>query len=227
MKNGKFKLTRVSGQPVSDDALLTDMRRVSKMIGTSRVSMLKYRECGHFDESNIARRFGTWNNALLMAGLTVSNEVYIPDDRLFENILTLWQHYGRQPRRIELATPPSTISQSPYKRRFRSWTAALEAFVEYANQSNSEVPALQKIDGNKPRTGRDLSLRLRWQVLQRDRFTCCACGVSPAITPGVELHVDHIVPWSKEGETVIENLQTLCSKCNLGKSNAHTGQPSA
>jgi 5-methylcytosine-specific restriction endonuclease McrA len=37
---------------------------------------------------------------------------------------------------------------------------------------------------------------------------------------GVELHVDHILPWSKDGETVEENLQTKCSKCNLGKGNA-------
>ncbi|THJ09818.1 MAG: HNH endonuclease [Nitrospira sp. CG24C] len=29
--------------------------------------------------------------------------------------------------------------------------------------------------------------------------------------------------WSKSGETVLENLQTLCSVCNLGKSNVHTG----
>jgi 5-methylcytosine-specific restriction endonuclease McrA len=60
-------------------------------------------------------------------------------------------------------------------------------------------------------------------VLQRDRFTCCACGASPALTPSIELHVDHIVPWSKGGETVLGNLQTLCSVCNLGKSNLHTG----
>jgi 5-methylcytosine-specific restriction endonuclease McrA len=60
---------------------------------------------------------------------------------------------------------------------------------------------------------------MRWHVLQRDRFTCCACGASPALTLGVELHVDHIVPWSKGGKTVLANLQTLCSVCNLGKSN--------
>lgn len=36
--------------------------------------------------------------------------------------------------------------------------------------------------------------------------------------PWVELHVDHIMPWAKGGEIVLENLQTLCSKCNLGKS---------
>jgi hypothetical protein len=38
-----------------------------------------------------------------------------PDAALFENIMRLWEYYGRQPRREELAQPPSTISQSPYK----------------------------------------------------------------------------------------------------------------
>jgi 5-methylcytosine-specific restriction endonuclease McrA len=36
----------------------------------------------------------------------------------------------------------------------------------------------------------------------------------------VQLHVDHIKPWSLGGETVAENLQTLCDQCNAGKSNA-------
>lgn len=66
---------------------------------------------------------------------------------------------------------------------------------------------------------RTISDKLRYRVLKRDNFKCCACGASPAKDPAVELHIDHIIPWSKGGETVEENLQTLCSKCNLGKSN--------
>ena len=68
------------------------------------------------------------------------------------------------------------------------------------------------------KTSRDINLRLRFKVLQRDNFKCCTCGASPAKDPSVKLHVDHIVPWSKGGETVMNNLQTLCSNCNLGKS---------
>lgn len=67
-------------------------------------------------------------------------------------------------------------------------------------------------------TSRKISDKLRYQVLKRDNFKCCACGASPAKDFSVELHIDHIIPWSKGGETTIDNLQTLCSKCNLGKS---------
>lgn len=67
---------------------------------------------------------------------------------------------------------------------------------------------------------RAISDKLRYTVLKRDSFKCCACGASPAKDPSVELHIDHIIPWSKGGETVLENLQTLCSRCNIGKSDS-------
>lgn len=220
-KKPKFELSRVSGAPVSDAELLADLKRVAADLGSDTVPQKTYGRLGTYDYSTPIRRFGSWNSALRAAGLSISNEISIDDERPFENLLTLWQHYGRQPRRAELASPPSTVSQSPYNRRFGSWTAALQAFVEYANASDVDraEPLEQSVTPGRRSTGRDPSLRLRWHVLQRDRFTCCACGASPAITPGVELHVDHVQPWSKGGETVLENLQTLCSQCNLGRSN--------
>ncbi len=56
-----------------------------------------------------------------------------------------------------------------------------------------------------------------WSVLARDNWTCCSCGRTPA--DGVSLEVDHILPRSKGGTDNIDNLQTLCKKCNIGKSN--------
>ncbi len=221
MKKPVFRLSRVSGMPVDNDKLLADLRKVAESLGGITVPQKKYDKVGSYDSSTLVRRFGTWNKALLAAGLSLSNEIDISDQRLFENILLLWQHYGRQPRRSELAREPSAISQTPYNRRFGSWTSALEAFVAYANSSEIESPETS-LNVNLPsrrNTGREPSLRLRWRVLQRDRFTCCNCGASPTLTPGVELHVDHIVAWSKCGDTVFENLQTLCQSCNLGKSN--------
>jgi hypothetical protein len=224
MNDQPFHVSRVSGQPVTDSELLADLRRVAKQLNASAVSQPIYREHGQYDSTTVSRRFGTWNKAILAAGLSVSNEVDISDERLFENLLILWQHYGRQPRRSELAWPPSTMSQTPYSRRFGGWTAALHAFVSYANSSDFDSPTHRAPGSitNRRTTGRDPSLRLRWKVLQRDRFTCCGCGRSPATSAGIELHVDHITAWSNGGETTLENLQTLCSNCNLGKSNERT-----
>jgi len=125
---------------------------------------------------------------------------------------------GGQPRSAELALPPSQISPRTYIRRFRSWTNALKQFVEYANSQEMRHPSpVEAASGH--RTPRDPSLRARFRVLKRDNFSCRACGASPAFTPGLLLHVDHIKAWSIGGETVDENLQTLCEPCNLGKSN--------
>lgn len=215
----KFKLERPKNSPLSDEEILDDLKRVANKLNSSKVTQKLYGEHGQYDYSNIGRRFGSWNRALEAAGLSLYNQCNIPDDVLFENIFLLWQHYGRQPRRAELAKPPSTISQSAYNRRFTSWGIALEQFVEYANSVELNVPIKtgQKLGSRV--TGRDPSLRLRFQVLSRDRFICQNCGASPAKNVGVELHVDHVIAWSKGGETVLPNLQTLCSKCNLGKSN--------
>jgi 5-methylcytosine-specific restriction endonuclease McrA len=56
---------------------------------------------------------------------------------------------------------------------------------------------------------------LRFAVFRRDSFTCQYCGRRG---PDVPLHVDHVVPWSRGGATVLANLRTACSECNLGKS---------
>jgi len=132
--------------------------------------------------------------------------------------MRVWEHYGRQPRLSEMAQPPSAISGDTYRRRFRSWTKALEHFVASANSLEKLAPFTNPaLASERPR--REPSLRLRFYVLKRDNFSCRACGASPALRPGLSLHLDHIKPWSQGGETVEANLQTLCEPCNLGKSN--------
>lgn len=57
---------------------------------------------------------------------------------------------------------------------------------------------------------------MRHEVFKRDNYTCVECGASK--DDGATLHVDHKVPVSKGGTDELSNLQTLCSDCNLNKS---------
>jgi hypothetical protein len=217
MNNPKFRLERVR-EPVSNEEIISDIQRVAKLAGTKIVSFRLYSKMGDYSPHTAALRFGTWNEALVAAGLEIASERNINDERLFENLMRLWEYYGRQPRFRELAYPPSVISSGPYQRRFLSWMKALEQFVMYANAQDVRIPTPVTVP-NGHKTGRNPSLRLRFRVMKRDNFSCCVCGASPALKPGLSLHVDHVKAWSLGGETIEENLQTLCEACNLGKSN--------
>lgn len=147
------------------------------------------------------------------------------DEECFENIINLWTHYGRQPHFAELKKPPSKVGSKAYVLRWGGWRAALGAFIKYVNHESSQVPIL--IDENMEQINslpqkdttisRSISLSLRYKVLCRDRFKCVICGRSPAKDMNIELHIDHIVPWSKGGQNTEQNLRTLCFDCNLGK----------
>lgn len=179
------------------------------------------------DANNLTRRIGKWEKLLAEVGLApVPLGRRYTDEECFENVLTLWTHYGRQPHFAELNRPPSTVGSKAYVRRWGGWRVALAAFVKRVNEAEkaveepqlTETPQEPKaLDTPATAVPRSLSLALRYRVLSRDRFRCVTCGASPAKDVGVELHVDHITPWSRGGLNVGQNLRTLCSRCNLGK----------
>ena len=57
---------------------------------------------------------------------------------------------------------------------------------------------------------------VRYRLLKKANGRCSLCGATKKETV---LHVDHIVPRSRGGLNDESNLQVLCFKCNLGKSN--------
>jgi hypothetical protein len=60
-----------------------------------------------------------------------------------------------------------------------------------------------------------IPLGLRYKTLRRDGYVCRYCG---ARAPEATLVVDHVVPVTLNGKTVLENLLTACDPCNTGKS---------
>lgn len=79
----------------------------------------------------------------------------------------------------------------------------------------SENAFLAWVRGAAQTDGNGVGAMLRFAVLRRDRFCCVLCGSSAA--RGAILHVDHKFPKALGGHTSLENLQTTCEMCNLGK----------
>jgi predicted restriction endonuclease len=201
---------------ISDEDLLADLRRVAKELGKSRVTFREYRGQGRFAPQTLAERFGSWHAAIGKANLQRTINRNISDEELFENLVEVWTALGRQPRSRDLRPGPSRFSWNTYAYRFKSWRRALTAFVQWANEGQVLPPADASAKKAGKRTPRNINWRLRALVLMRDGARCRLCGAAPS--DGVRLHVDHIRPWSKDGETVLENLQALCNICNIGKS---------
>jgi|ERR1041384_808741 hypothetical protein len=59
-----------------------------------------------------------------------------------------------------------------------------------------------------------ISARLRFEILERDAFTCRYCGARGTTA---QLVVDHVIPVIQGGATTPENLVTACLPCNQGK----------
>ena len=202
---------------VSDEELIKDLKEVALKLGKDKVTQIEYKTLGKYGVRTLMRRFGSWNKSLEKAGLSITTRINIPEEELFQNLADLWQHFGRQPKYHEVKQPLSKFSVGTYTRRYGSWYNALRAFIAamngditYTKQANSE-----KTTTNNPR---NINYRTRFKVMQRDNFKCQICGASPATQAGVLLHIDHIVPVAKGGQATMDNLQTLCQKCNLGKS---------
>ena len=229
----KFRLKRWNHN-LSDEELIADVVRVANELGVNSISSDTYGEKGKYSSSTF-RRFSSWHVVLERAGLQPCRQKYnASNEDLFDNLAEVWIRLGRQPRFHECKRPISKYSGNRYSASFGSWRNALEQFVEFMADDSGvlqdENVGLELFEDNKKspapvrhRTKQAISDRLRFRILMRDGFTCQSCGASPIKTRDVELHVDHIIPWSEGGETEESNLQTKCRKCNLGKGNAFKG----
>lgn len=69
------------------------------------------------------------------------------------------------------------------------------------------------LTGTGSAEGRRIPQDVKAAVWQRDRGRCVECGAD------TYLEFDHIIPWSKGGASTVKNVQLLCRRCNLAKSN--------
>lgn len=225
LKEAGLKKTR--NLDLKENDLIADLAKVANLLKKDRLTQIEYDGYGLFNSSTFCKRFGSWFKALEKAGLTKTGNRGVTEEDYFKNLEEVWTKVGHQPHFNDMQKPLSKYAVSSYIYRFGTWRRALNKFVEYINQEeilkedgdiDSTIIGNTQIEHEqKHKTRRNISWRLRFTVMKRDNFRCKGCGRSPATNNKTILHVDHIFPYSKGGETVFSNLQTLCSICNLGK----------
>ncbi|KKM01017.1 hypothetical protein LCGC14_1798600 [marine sediment metagenome] len=55
---------------------------------------------------------------------------------------------------------------------------------------------------------------LRRYILGRDNWHCRYCGKPVKMDTA---HIDHLLPWSRSGQTLPQNLVSSCRRCNVRK----------
>lgn len=58
-----------------------------------------------------------------------------------------------------------------------------------------------------------VSNKMRFSIYERDSYRCVKCKRRTD-----DLEIDHIIPIAKGGKSEYNNLQTLCKRCNMNKS---------
>lgn len=214
---------------IPEEDLLSDLKSVANKLGVDKISTRQYNQNGgKYTAGTIGRRFGSWNKALEKAGLSNVMKHNPTEKELFQNMEEVWLRLGRQPVVRDMKRPVSKFSGGSYSSKFGTFRKGLIAFVEFINSKNEVEEINVEVDEDievmpfinesiiKHKTKRLPSERLKVQVLMRDGNKCRLCGIT---LTGENIHFDHIVPWSKGGETTLENLQILCAKHNLAKGN--------
>jgi hypothetical protein len=233
-----FKFQRKRLNEISEARILDELEKAAKLFNYIEFGYREFSKIADISGSLVKKRFGGWKKGLEALrkrlqekGLSLSPRPHAPnriysDKELFDEMERVWQKVGQRPSKTEWEMAEPRISYSCYKKRFVGWTNACFKFIEYKMGGDILVDdffitdhAIQR-DGKvefKKEHSRNVPLGLRLKVLSRDNFRCIFCGKSPAIDIGTKLHIDHVTPFSKGGRSVLENLQTLCEECNLGK----------
>ena len=196
-----------------EESLKGELQRVARVLGKRTVTRREMDRLGKVTGRTVARKFGGMRQAHEAAGLVSSRYSKATDEELMQAVANLWtvtlREKGRRPRVSDMKKPECPVSARTVIARFGTWKKALIATSRWMGLP----PAKRNVPGGSGAGRRKaMSDRKRYLVLKRDRYQCQICHKA-----GGELEVDHILPVCRGGSDLVENLQTLCKRCNRGK----------
>jgi len=202
---------------ISDSDLIDALKSAAEKFGYTYFTTTQYMglQMSHPHSGTIIDRFGSWKKALALIGIAGGRERTYSPEQLIDNLEKIWRSLGYPPGKRKLKTLGEGISERPYINHWGSVRNACEALEAFKKGHITKEQLLARNSDVPTRT--TIPMKARWEVLKRDKYRCVGCGASPSNDHNVELEVDHINPVARGGGNDIENLQTLCRKCNQGK----------
>lgn len=191
---------------------ITDIAKdIVKDIVKYREKKIKYRDRTHFIRLSSLDKYSTlYNNFHLKSFCIYFLKYCFPDIPIDEQKDVCTSLFANKDRAIISYSSPGGRNYYEFKVEFTD--DFKNEIINYIDNENSLKNSIKK--------QRNLmTKKLREEILERDNYTCCICGLSQHDEPHLLLEVDHIIPVSKGGKTIKDNLQTLCWKCNRTKSN--------
>ena len=235
-----YKFQRTRKDKISRNKIIEQLEKAAKAFNYVLFRQEDFDKIADIGSHTVAREFKTWNNAIAFLSehlkkknieLKPGRKGYFSDKELFDEMERVWNLIGHRPSPNEWKAAKPKISSNTYMRYFNGWQNACLKFIEYKmgtailvdNEMDLNVEKSQRFESknrnkDKAVSSRTVPLSIRLKVLDRNAYRCVLCGRSPATEIGVRLHIDHKMPFSKGGSSTIDNLQTLCQDCNLGKS---------
>lgn len=131
-----FELKRLTDY--SDEQVLAEVRRVAGLVSDSIVTITAFLKLSRVSKSTLRRRFGTWQNTLVTAGLGHrygGHDVTLrmrsqpaktmSDENVLDEIRAVARQVGRQGITVEDFNAYSRIGARTVRRRFGSWRGGL------------------------------------------------------------------------------------------------------
>lgn len=247
MNDFKFEFKRSQISKIPREKIIFELEKVAKHFNYTDFRQDDFDKLANVSAYTVYREFGSWDKVMnflvdyfkekdIEFNIITRRSNYTIQE-MFDEMEKIWVQLGHRPSRNEWQRLQPKISYDTIYRQFNGWTNACLKFIEY--KSGGMITSDEEISSNsnenktsissstlvtekavKPlEKSRTIPLSMRIKVLSRDNFRCVFCGKSPATDLGTKLHIDHIIPFSKGGESTEDNLQTLCFDCNIGKSN--------
>lgn len=195
---------------ISEEELFQNIEEIWVKLGRQPRNTEIQKPFSKYSAGTYEKRFGTWLKALKKFVAYINNEESISSG----TALSSTSDHVKSLLKLTQGMPSVSVPVPQSK--------PTPDFVAKIVEDPYREEAMKKLEiepSTQHKTKRNINWRLRFVIMRRDNFKCKKCGRSPATDSSIILHVDHQTAWSKGGETVLENLETLCSKCNIGKSN--------